>query len=82
MHENTCTRRKNFSLQYDTSNLFLKSPNLAAIDITQAVTLIQSRATTFYINVEFQSSMDLVMRLGMWTVDFNLGEDLLVDLSP
>ena len=22
------------------------------------------------------------MRLGMWTVDFNLGEDLLVDLSP
>ena len=21
------------------------------------------------------------MRLGMWTVDFNLGEDLLVDLS-
>ena len=26
--------------------------------------------------------MDLVIRLGMWTVDFNLGEDLLVDLSP
>ena len=25
--------------------------------------------------------MDLVIRLGMWTVDFNLGEDLLVDLS-
>ena len=22
------------------------------------------------------------MRLGMWTVDFSLGEDLLVDLSP
>ena len=63
-------------------HFIFKSPKLAAIDITQAVTLIQSRATTFYINVEFQSSMDLVMRLGMWTVDFNLGEDLLVDLSP
>ena len=71
------------SSRYNTTQAFyFKSPKLAAIDITQAVTLIQSRATTFYINVEFQSSMDLVMRLGMWTVDFNLGEDLLVDLSP
>ena len=26
--------------------------------------------------------MDLVIRLGMWTVDFILGGDLLVDFSP